>query len=97
MGTCLLQHLADKKSLDVPVSLLGGVRTLKSAEKIVSSGISDFVSLMQILIYDPEQCRKFKEGTSIYSGCISCNRCMNQMFLSLKNPSRPYLHHCLIN
>ncbi|MCD6256886.1 hypothetical protein J7J45_02325 [Candidatus Aerophobetes bacterium] len=85
-----------KKSLDIPVSLLGGVRTLESAKKIVTSGTSDFVSLMQTLVYDPQQCRKFKEDISCYSGCISCNCCMNQMFLSLKDPSRPYLHHCLI-
>jgi len=85
-----------KKSLNTPISLAGGVKSLKTAEKIVNSGASDFISLTQTLIYDPAQCRKFKEGTSDYSHCISCNRCMNQMFLSLKDPSRPYLHHCVI-
>jgi len=85
-----------KESLNIPVSLLGGVRSLKTAEKIVNSGASDFVSLMQTLIYDSAQCLKFKEGTSDYSHCISCNRCMNQMFLSLKDHSLPYLHHCVI-
>lgn len=83
-----------KKLLRIPVSLLGGVRNLKTAEKILSNGITDFISLARTLIYDPAQCRGFEEGTSLYSPCISCNYCMNEMLFSLKDPSRPYLHHC---
>ena len=83
-----------KKVLKIPVSLLGGVRSLKTAEKILSNGITDFISLARTLIYDPAQCRGFEEGTSLYSSCISCNHCMNEMLFSLKDPSRPYLHHC---
>ena len=83
-----------KKLLKIPVSLLGVVRSLKTAEKILNNGITDFISLARTLIYDPAQCRGFEEGTSLYSSCISCNRCMNEMLFSLKDPSRPYLHHC---
>ena len=84
-----------KKLLKIPVSLLGGVRSLKTAEKILNNGIADFISLARTLIYDPAQCCGFEEGTSLYSSCISCNRCMNEMLFSLKDPSRPYLHHCV--
>lgn len=84
-----------KKLLKIPVSLSGGVRSLKTAEKIVNNGIADFISMARALIHDPAQCRGFKEGTSLYSSCISCNCCMNQVFSSFKDPSRPYLHYCV--
>lgn len=83
-----------RKLLEIPVSLLGGLRSLKSAEKILNNGITDLISLDRALIYDPAQCRGFEEGTSLYSPCISCNCCMNQMLSSLRDPSRPYLHYC---
>lgn len=86
-----------KKLLKIPVSILGGIRALRTAEKIISHGCSDFISLARALIYDPEQCRHFQEGSSLYSSCISCNSCMIEMFNSLKDSSRPYLHHCVIS
>lgn len=85
-----------KKILKIPVSLLGGVRSLKTAEKILDNGIADFISLARTLIHNPAQCRDFEEGTSLYSSCISCNSCMNKMLFSIKDLSHPYLHHCVI-
>ncbi len=85
-----------KDVLSIPVSLLGGVRSLRTAEKILNNGITDFISLARTLIYDAAQCRGFEEGTSLYSSCISCNCCMNEMLSSLKDPSRAYLHHCVV-
>ena len=73
-----------KKILKIPVSLLGGVRSLKTAETILDNGIADFISLSRALIHNPAQCRDFEEGTSLYSSCISCNRCMNEVFFSMK-------------
>jgi 2,4-dienoyl-CoA reductase-like NADH-dependent reductase (Old Yellow Enzyme family) len=83
------------KILKIPVSLVGGVRSLKTAEKILDSGIADFISLSRVLIHNPAQCRDFEEGASLYSSCISCNCCTNEMLLSIKDPSRPYLHQCV--
>jgi len=85
-----------KNLLRIPVSLLGGVRSLRTAEKILNNGITDFISLARTLIYDAAQCRGFEEGTSLYSSCISCNCCMNEMLSSLRDPSRAYLHHCVV-
>ncbi len=85
-----------KKRLRIPVSLLGGVRSLRTAEKILTSGTADFISMARSLIRDPRQCLGFEEGTSPFSSCISCNRCMNQMFPSLRDPSRAYLHRCSV-
>lgn len=84
-----------RKNLKIPVSILGGVRSLKTAERIVNNGIADFISMARSLIHDPAQCRAFEEGRSLYSSCISCNCCMNQVFSCFRDPSRSYLHHCL--
>ena len=95
-GHAYFNVLPIKNLLRIPVSLLGGVRSLKTAESIISNGIADFISMARTLIYDPAQCRGFGEGTSSYSSCISCNCCMNEMFFSLRDPSRPYLPYCRV-
>jgi len=86
-----------KKILHIPISIVGGVRTRKMAEKIISQGCCDLISMVRVLIHNPDLCREFEEGSSLYSSCISCNVCMNRMFASLEDPSRPYLHRCVIS
>jgi len=85
-----------RKLLKIPISLLEGVKSLKTAEKILSNNICDFISMARTLIHNPAQCRNFKEEISLYSSCISCNCCMNEVLSSLRDPSRPYLHHCVL-
>ncbi len=85
-----------KASLTIPVSFLGGVRSLKSAEKLIKTGICDCISFLRTLIYDPHQCRKFEEGVSEYSLCISCNCCTYKAFSAWTDPTIPYLHRCVL-
>ncbi len=85
-----------RKLLKIPISSLEGVKSLKTAEKILSNNICDFISMARTLIHNPAQCRNFKEGISLDSSCISCNCCMNEVLSSLRDPSRPYLHHCVV-
>jgi 2,4-dienoyl-CoA reductase-like NADH-dependent reductase (Old Yellow Enzyme family) len=66
-----------KKTLRVPVSGLGGIRTLAVAERIVRDGLVDMVSLSRPLIRDPFLVKHFREGSVTSSACISCNKCFN--------------------
>jgi 2,4-dienoyl-CoA reductase-like NADH-dependent reductase (Old Yellow Enzyme family) len=66
-----------KAAVKVPVSGLGGIRTLGMAEKFVREGRVDMVSLSRPLIRDPYLVKNFREGRVSRSDCISCNKCMN--------------------
>jgi 2,4-dienoyl-CoA reductase-like NADH-dependent reductase (Old Yellow Enzyme family) len=64
-----------KSAVRVPVSGLGGIRSLAVAERLVREGLVDLVSLSRPLIRDPFLVRHFREGLSARSECISCNKC----------------------
>ena len=66
-----------KRAVKVPVSALGGIRTLAVAERIVAEGRADLVSLSRPLIRDPFLVRRFREGLAARSECLSCNGCFN--------------------
>jgi 2,4-dienoyl-CoA reductase-like NADH-dependent reductase (Old Yellow Enzyme family) len=66
-----------KKAVRVPVSGLGGIRTLAVAERIVRDGLVDMVSLSRPLIREPLLVKHFREGSVTRSACISCNKCFN--------------------
>lgn len=60
---------------DVPVILVGGMRSAPIMEKIVSDGKIDFISLCRPLIREPELPNSIKDG-KLKADCISCNGCM---------------------
>jgi len=66
-----------KKAVRVPVSGLGGIRTLAVSERAVAEGLVDLVSLSRPLIRDPFLVKHFREGLTAKSECISCNKCFN--------------------
>ena len=63
---------------DVPVMVVGGIRSLEIAENIINEGL-DFVSISRPLIREPDLIKKWKEGTSDKADCISCGRCLLEM------------------
>lgn len=60
---------------DVPVILVGGIRSVPVMEKIVSEK-ADFISLCRPLIREPDLPSKIKDGKE-KADCISCNGCMS--------------------
>jgi 2,4-dienoyl-CoA reductase-like NADH-dependent reductase (Old Yellow Enzyme family) len=66
-----------KRAVHVPVSGLGGIRTLAVAERAVRDGLVDMISLSRPLIRDPFLVKHFREGLTLKSECISCNKCFN--------------------
>jgi 2,4-dienoyl-CoA reductase-like NADH-dependent reductase (Old Yellow Enzyme family) len=65
------------KEVDVPVILVGGLRTFKLMEEIVQNDESDFVSLSRPFIREPDILNKWKGDHSYRARCISCNRCLD--------------------
>ncbi len=64
-----------KRSISVPLLLVGGVRSLRVAEHVVRSGLADYVSLCRPLIREPHLIKRWHEGDVRDSTCISCNLC----------------------
>lgn len=68
---------AIKRAVRIPVSGLGGIRTLAAAERYVAEGRVDLISMSRPFIRDPYLVRRFREGAIDGSDCISCNKCFN--------------------
>lgn len=65
-----------KKELDIPVAVVGGIRSLEMAEDIVKSGDADLIALCRPLIREPSLIRRWLEGDRRPAICISCAKCM---------------------
>jgi len=61
--------------LNIPVALVGGIRSAADAERLLREKVCDLVSLCRPLIRDPELPNRWLSGDSDRSGCVSCNAC----------------------
>lgn len=61
-----------KDSLDIPVMLVGGVRSLNVAEKILEDGVADLISMARPFIREPNLINRWQEGDESKTKCISC-------------------------
>lgn len=64
-----------KDNVDVPLILVGGIRTFAVADSLVQQGTADFISLSRPLIREPHLVRRWHEGDLSSSTCIHCNQC----------------------
>jgi 2,4-dienoyl-CoA reductase-like NADH-dependent reductase (Old Yellow Enzyme family) len=81
-----------KKSVDVPIILVGGLRSPSVMEKALAEGIADFVSLCRPLIREPALVSRWKKGDLFRAICISCNQCGDNVFV---RPLRCYVEEKL--
>jgi 2,4-dienoyl-CoA reductase-like NADH-dependent reductase (Old Yellow Enzyme family) len=64
-----------KKNIEVPLILVGGIRSFQVADQLVEDGLADYISMCRPLIREPGLINRWKEGDMAKSACISCNRC----------------------
>jgi 2,4-dienoyl-CoA reductase-like NADH-dependent reductase (Old Yellow Enzyme family) len=67
-----------RKATDLPLALVGGLRTRGVIDDILSSGDADFVSLCRPLISEPDFPNQLKAGQTTKSRCISSNNCWSE-------------------
>jgi 2,4-dienoyl-CoA reductase-like NADH-dependent reductase (Old Yellow Enzyme family) len=79
---------AVKAAVDVPVLLVGGLRSRAVMEAVVTDGTADLVALCRPLICEPDLVRRFAAGQATAS-CVSCNACFNPAGLKCWRPDRP--------
>ncbi len=65
-----------KRNVNIPIIVVGGIKTLDAIKAIIREKKADFVSMSRPLIAEPNLVKKFKEGVQIESRCINCNYCM---------------------
>lgn len=69
---------AVRRATDVPLGLVGGIRSLEVMEDMVQSGTVDTISLCRPLIREPDLIKQWASGRSTSADCISCGRCFGR-------------------
>jgi 2,4-dienoyl-CoA reductase-like NADH-dependent reductase (Old Yellow Enzyme family) len=65
-----------KPRVQVPILLVGGLRTPKVMEEILRNGYADLLAIGRPLIRDPQFPKKILSGDSSPASCLNCNRCL---------------------
>jgi 2,4-dienoyl-CoA reductase-like NADH-dependent reductase (Old Yellow Enzyme family) len=69
-----------RKVINVPLILVGGIRSLDVIEKILAEGSADFVALSRPLIRQPDLPNRWLKGIGgLTADCISCNGCVGSL------------------
>lgn len=63
-----------KKSVTIPVIVVGGIHKVSDMENILSEGKADFISMCRPFICEPDLAKKLMNGQT-EAKCIMCNYC----------------------
>ena len=66
---------AFKQVLDIPLILVGGIRSVAVAERLYQSGVADFFSMSRPLIREPGLINRWQSGDRSQARCLSDNLC----------------------
>jgi 2,4-dienoyl-CoA reductase-like NADH-dependent reductase (Old Yellow Enzyme family) len=68
-----------KQAVDVPVMMVGGLRSFDLMEEVVAAGEADFISLSRPLIREPDLVAAWQAGEPRQPKCVSCNKCFENV------------------
>lgn len=66
-----------KQNLDIPLILVGGIRSIEVAEQLVEQGVTDYVSMSRPFIREPDLVNRWKNGDRRRASCKSDNLCFS--------------------
>lgn len=66
---------AFKQQVDIPLILVGGIRSFEVARSLIESGQADFIALSRPLIREPHLIKRWKFGDIARAACLSDNLC----------------------
>lgn len=72
---------AVKAAVQVPVILVGGLRSLAVMQSVLSDGVADMVAMSRPFVKEPDLVVKLKNGQDKVQ-CFSCNACFNPQGLA---------------
>ena len=64
-----------KKELNIPLILVGGIRSPDVAERLLNAGAADFFSMSRPLIREPDLIKRWQSGDRTRARCLSDNLC----------------------
>jgi len=70
---------AIKSCVNVPIMMVGGLRSFQLMEEVIRNGDADFISLSRRLIREPHIINEWKRGNRRRPDCISCNQCLEAL------------------
>jgi len=65
-----------KKNVNIPVMVVGGIRSLLDMQTIVGNNLADFVSMGRPFIIEPGIVNSLKNKNQTESACINCGFCL---------------------
>jgi 2,4-dienoyl-CoA reductase-like NADH-dependent reductase (Old Yellow Enzyme family) len=68
---------AIKKAVNIPVMLVGGIRSLSVMEYLLEEGFTDMISMSRAFICEPDLVLRLKSGEVKKTRCQSCNLCFD--------------------
>jgi 2,4-dienoyl-CoA reductase-like NADH-dependent reductase (Old Yellow Enzyme family) len=66
-----------KKAVNVPIIMVGGLRSPRMMEALVQEGKADLVAMSRPFIREPLILERWRSGDSAPSDCSSCNGCLD--------------------
>ena len=69
------EALAFKKQINLPIVIVGGIRSFHVAEQLVRADIADYVSMSRPFIREPDLIKRWKSGDLRRATCLSDNKC----------------------
>jgi 2,4-dienoyl-CoA reductase-like NADH-dependent reductase (Old Yellow Enzyme family) len=66
---------AAKAAIDIPVILVGGIRSTQTMDEILRSGDADFLAMARPFVREPDLVNQIAEGRRGPVDCVSCNIC----------------------
>ncbi len=67
------------RGVNVPISLVGGMRSRQVMEDVLNTGEIDLISLGRPLIREPDLPRRLQTGQADASTCVNCNTCLAEL------------------
>jgi 2,4-dienoyl-CoA reductase-like NADH-dependent reductase (Old Yellow Enzyme family) len=64
-----------KSEIDIPLILVGGMRSFEVADRFVADGVADYISMCRPLIREPDLIKRWKAGDRRKAECNSDNLC----------------------
>ena len=67
-----------KTKIDIPVIMVGGLRSIGMMKEIVLTGEADLVAMSRPFIQEPQLIKRWHGGDQSPAKCVSCNGCMDK-------------------
>lgn len=72
-----------REAVDVPVMMVGGLRSVELMAEVIRNQEADYISLCRPLIREPDIIGRWKKGQAARPSCVSCNLCFEALLKGL--------------